>query len=89
MTLLEKQLKIGSLIASLTSTSSNIGDWKIIKCYEYSLEGKELPYDISSLAAARQEVRDEINKLQQEIADGNYDKEVTDNDTNERNRLYT
>lgn len=88
MTLSEKQQKIISLIASLTSTSSNIGDWKVIKCYEYSLEGKELPYNLSSLAAARQEVRDEINKLQQEIADGDYDKEVIDDDTNERNRLY-
>lgn len=39
-------------------------DYKIIKCYEASLVGKELPYDINEVHKERQEIRDEINRLE-------------------------
>ncbi|MFV0344202.1 MAG: hypothetical protein ACK5JH_15170 [Anaerocolumna sp.] len=39
-------------------------DYQIIKCYEYQLVGKELPYDISKLHATRQTLRDGINTLE-------------------------
>lgn len=39
-------------------------DYKIIKCYEASLVGKELPYDMTEIHAERQEIRDEINRLE-------------------------
>lgn len=42
-------------------------DYKIIKCYEYSLVGEDSPYDIVELHAERQALRDEINALQTEI----------------------
>lgn len=43
----------------------NKTDYKIIKCSEYQLVGLELPYDIVTLHAQRQAIRDEINKLEQ------------------------
>ena len=39
-------------------------DYKVIKCYEYSLCGFKLPYDIEALHAERQALRDRINELQ-------------------------
>ena len=38
-------------------------DYKVIKCYEYSLAGRELPYDAEALHTARQTIRDEVNRL--------------------------
>ena len=42
-------------------------DYKITKCYEYFLAGKQLPYDINALHEERQAFRDEINKLESTI----------------------
>ena len=39
-------------------------DYKIIKCHEFSLVGKEMPYDIVALNDKRQAVRDQINELE-------------------------
>lgn len=39
-------------------------DYKIIKCYEASLVGDPLPYDINALHVKRQKIRDEINMLE-------------------------
>lgn len=39
-------------------------DYKIIKCYEYSLAGLDLPYDIEALHTEREAIRDEIRKLE-------------------------
>ena len=43
-------------------------DYQIIKCYEASLLGEKLPYDIKELHAVRQQIRDEINILQKKIS---------------------
>lgn len=40
-------------------------DYKIIKCYEYSLAGLEMPYDIEALHAERESIREEIRKLEE------------------------
>jgi len=61
------QQEILNLEAELASNASDVGDWKIIKCYEASLQGKELPYDIDALMAARQRLRDQINELQRQL----------------------
>lgn len=42
-------------------------DYKIIKCYEASLAGEEMPYDFAKLRAERQDVRDQINQLEIQI----------------------
>lgn len=39
-------------------------DYKIIKCYEASLVGKELPYNILEVHSERQALRDRINELE-------------------------
>ena len=42
----------------------DVTDYKIIKCSEYSLAGKELPYDIEYLHTQRQAIRDRITELE-------------------------
>lgn len=39
-------------------------DYKIIKCYEASLVGEPLPYDIEALHTKRQKIREQINMLE-------------------------
>lgn len=43
-------------------------DYQITKCYEASLTGQELPYDITELHASRQSLRDQINQLEERIS---------------------
>ena len=53
--------KIKQLKTQLVQT-----DYKIIKCSESFINGKELPYDIAALHTERQAIRDEINRLENE-----------------------
>ena len=65
----EKQQEIINLQAHLASKNSEIGDYRVIKCYEATLSGaKTMPYDTVTLLAERQKVRDKINALQAEVA---------------------
>ena len=63
--LIEKT-KILDQIASLKTELSST-DYKIIKCSEAQLVGEKLPYDIASLHAERQALRDKINELEQQL----------------------
>ena len=54
--------QIAELKAQLSAT-----DYKVIKCSECQLLGEEMPYDVEALHAERQALRDEINKLEQEV----------------------
>lgn len=56
-TRLRNQIK--TLEAELAST-----DYQVIKCYEASLLGEAMPYDVVTLTSARQLKRDKINELQ-------------------------
>ena len=40
-------------------------DYKIIKCMEYQLLNKELPYDIEELNIKRDGLREQINELEE------------------------
>lgn len=62
--------KIACLKGYLSSPESPVGDWKVIKIYEARMNGKEDPYDFGKLAANRQLIRDEINRLQALRDDG-------------------
>lgn len=62
-----RQQEIINLTSLLSSTQSDIGDWKITKTYEARLKGEDDPYDTENLIAARQEIRDRINKLQEQL----------------------
>ena len=42
-------------------------DYKVIKCYECQLVGEVLPYDIVTLHSKRQVLRDEINRLEEQL----------------------
>jgi hypothetical protein len=42
-------------------------DYQIIKCYEYSLAGLELPYDIQELHNSREAIREQIRELEEQI----------------------
>lgn len=61
------QQEIYDLQTMLTSSNSDIGDYKIIKCYEASLSGAKMPYDLEDLLAKRQAARDRINELQRMV----------------------
>lgn len=39
-------------------------DYKVIKCYEAALIGGEMPYDVETIHAERQSIRDKINELE-------------------------
>lgn len=67
-TIRRKQQEIIDLTGELTSPVSKIGDYRVIKCYEATLSGaKTMPYDITTLLAERQKVRDKINALEAEV----------------------
>lgn len=57
------QERIDALKAELAES-----DYKVTKCYEASLVGESLPYDIEELHRERQSIRDEINHLESLIA---------------------
>lgn len=54
--------EIKQLQDELTAT-----DYKVIKCYEASLAGEELPYDFPTLRAERQAMRQQINQIEVQI----------------------
>lgn len=55
--------KIRDEIEALKTALSD-SDYKITKCYEASLLGQELPYDVAALHMERQALRDKINELE-------------------------
>lgn len=55
--------EINSLKQALTDT-----DYKVLKCYEASLIGETMPYDISSVHTERQALRDKINDLETKLS---------------------
>lgn len=58
----EKQAVIESLKAQIAES-----DYKVIKCSEAQFLGAEMPYNVAELHKQRQALRDEINKLENEI----------------------
>ncbi|HAU84739.1 MAG TPA: hypothetical protein DCW90_04340 [Lachnospiraceae bacterium] len=58
------EAELRCLRSSLLANTSEIGDWKIVKCMEAKLLGENMPYDLESLNKERQEVRDRINELE-------------------------
>ena len=56
--------EIKSLQDELAST-----DYRVIKCYEASLVGDPMPYDIQDLRTSRQAIRDRINAVEYRVAE--------------------
>ena len=63
----EKYQEIAVLRSQLSSSVSEIGDWKITKIYEARMNNEADPYDFAALTKARQDVRDRINALEKEL----------------------
>lgn len=42
-------------------------DYKVIKCYEYSLIGLDLPYDMEEVHAEREAIREKIRELEEKL----------------------
>lgn len=62
--MMEKKMELSSLEKQLSD-----GDYKIIKSYECSLINIKIPYDMEQLHSERQNIRDRINSLREEITD--------------------
>lgn len=60
----EIQMQIAGLKAQIDST-----DYRIIKAYEYSQVGLETDYDLQALHLERQALRDQINTLEETLAE--------------------
>jgi hypothetical protein len=58
----QQKQQIKKLQAQIAAT-----DYQIIKCYEYSLAGLELPYDIQELHNSREAIREQIRELEEQM----------------------
>lgn len=67
MTRREIEQKIRDLKSRLSCQESDIGDWKVAKCMEYSALGLEAPYNFQELHEKRQAVRNEIDALEEKL----------------------
>lgn len=58
----EIECEIDALKAEISAS-----DYKIIKCYEYAMNGLDLPYDAAELHESRQALRNKINEREKEL----------------------
>lgn len=66
-----KQQQISQLTAQIDGLKARIAasDYKVIKTYEYTLLGEQTEYDMETVHAERQALRDQINTLETQLAD--------------------
>lgn len=62
---LEAELRV--LHSQLDASSSDVGDWKIIKIYEARLQNLPDPYDYEELSAKREAIRERIREITTEL----------------------
>ena len=62
----KKEIETEKIMAKIEALKNQLDetDYMIIKASEYQLLGLEIPYDMESLHAERQTVRDKINELE-------------------------
>lgn len=67
----ERQQQISQLTAQIDDLKARIAasDYKVIKTYEYTLLGEQTEYDMETVHAERQALRDQINTLETQLAD--------------------
>lgn len=68
---LARQRQISQLTAQIADIKARIAasDYKVIKTYEYALLGEQTGYDMETVHAERQALRDQINTLETQLAD--------------------
>ena len=66
-----KQEQIRQVTAQINDLKVQIAasDYKVIKTYEYSLLGEQAEYDMETVHAARQNLRDQINALETQLTE--------------------
>ena len=66
-----RQQQISQLTVQIDGLKAQIAasDYKIIKTYEYALLGEQTEYDIETVHAERQALRDQINTLETKLSD--------------------
>lgn len=66
-----RQQQISQVTAQIDGLKAQIAtsDYKVIKTYEYTLLGKQTEYDMETVHAERQALRDQINTLETRLAD--------------------
>ena len=66
-----RQQQISQLTAQIDELKTRIAasDYKVIKTYEYTLLGEQTEYDMETVHAERQALRDQINTLETQLAD--------------------
>ena len=67
----ERQQQISQLTAQIDDLKTRIAasDYKVIKTYEYTLLGEQTEYDMETVHAERQALRDQINTLETQLTD--------------------
>ena len=67
----ERQQQISQMTAQIDDLKARIAasDYKVIKTYEYTLLGEQTEYDMETVHAERQALRDQINTLETQLAD--------------------
>lgn len=68
---LARQQQISQMTAQINDLKDRIAasDYKVIKTYEYTLIGEQTEYDMETVHAERQALRDQINTLETQLAD--------------------
>lgn len=68
---LARQRQISQVNAQIADLKNRIAasDYKVIKTYEYTLMGEQTEYDMETVHAERQALRDQINTLETQLAD--------------------
>ena len=68
---LARQQQISQVTSQIADLKARIAasDYKIIKTYEYALLGEQTEYDMETVHAERQALRDQINTLETQLAD--------------------
>lgn len=68
---MSKQEQIRQVTAQINDLKVQIAasDYKVIKTYEYSLLGEQAEYDMETVHAERQNLRDQINALETQLTE--------------------
>ena len=63
---MEERERIANIKNEISELKAKLdaSDYKVIKCFECSMVGEEMPYDANELHTERQAIRDEINLLE-------------------------
>ena len=72
-----RQQQISQVTAQIDDLKAQIAasDYKVIKTYEYTIIGEQTEYDMETVHAERQALRDQINTLETQLADLTVDTE--------------